>query len=304
MRAIIHDLLGLVPPRAASLLTAGLLFALAGGAAAQTGAAAATNGLVLARDLPGAGGHSTSATLQVESTVGHGLAGPPASSALVRWEGGVVYTGSSISVTGPLVLGVQGGFGDRLGGEVETIVGYNFNPGVGLTSVDFAGVPGTGTTVVTNTAITSVSPLGKDTMDNPLGPSSITVTNQQGSSQVADGYVYTPALLKNAEAVLGKPYRMHFLGKPNDFVALIMGLNQPGISIPINGWDGEFNLVFIVFFNTNFQFAPNGSRNFTFTLPVDPAFAGFPFEFQGVTIDNLDPVGGSFTNNLLSFGVE
>lgn len=282
--------------------TALLLAALAAStASAQSGAAGDADQFFVVRDVLPAGGVSASSAVSVESAFGHATAGPPAASASYRVQGGAIFTGPELTLTGPLVFGLEGGQGDRLGGEAEVVYGVNFAPGAGMTTVAIGGA-GVAATVQSDLSLAVTSPAGVDAIGNPLGATDVTVTNQLGSSTAADGYVYTPALRNNAEARLGKVYRVHYLGEPGSFVVLMLGLSHPTISLPYSFWDGQFDLVTILFYWTPFLAAPDGSLTVEFTIPDHPDFLGFPFEFQAAALDSISPPGGSFTNNLLSIG--
>jgi len=291
------------PARQVKATPAALLLAALAGlpAAAQTGAAGDAQRVFVVRDALPAGGVSSSAAVSVQSAFGHATGGPTATSANFQVQTGAIHTGGGLTVTGPLVFGVDGGVGDRLGGEARLVYGYNFLPGAGLTSVDLGGTT-VAATVQNDLSLSVVSPAGVDSVGNPLGETDVTVTNQLGTSTARGSYVYTPALRNNADARLGKTYRVHYVGEPGSFVVLMLGLSHPTISLPYSFWDGQFDLVTILFYWSPFLAAPDGSLTVEFSIPDHPDFLGFPFEFQGAALDSISPLGGSFTNNLLSIG--
>ena len=272
---------------------------------AQSGVAGATTTISPARNLPALGGVSSSASTTAESELGLATGGPVVSSASYRFEGGAVWTQNGFQPSGPVVFGLESAFptagavGASAGGEAETVLGLGFaSPGAGATSVSLAGAPASGVHVLDDNRIAITTPAGVDVLGNPLAGVALSVTNALGTSELADAYVYTPALVAGDPPRVGETFRLHLFGEPGDFQDLYFGVPVPGFALPIAGIAGAFDLVGLSISPVSAAIATSHDTSFLLPVPNSPSLVGQSIDWQGFSLDSLAPLGGSFTNRL------
>lgn len=277
-----------------------LLALLAAPAAAQEPASGSEGHVATASNHPVAGGESTSETHAVASELGHPTAGPLATSTNYRFESGSVLTGSGLAVPAlsrPIVFGISDGHGTNAGGNLKSVFGFNFDvPNSFLTTVDFGTAPATGIRVVDNTTIDLTTPVGQSANGNPLGLVPIEVTNLFGTAQADVGYVYEQGIFQVAPPILGRDYNLHLITDTPALFYTVLGISQMGVSLPLTGFDGRFELVINPISLPPTGLSLDGFGTYTLRIPEDPTLLGLPVEFEMVLLETINPTTGAFTN--------
>jgi hypothetical protein len=283
-----------------------LLGLLAPAAASQEPLAGSEQHVTTARTAPAGAERSDSETFTVEAAAGASLATSGQSSPNFSFASGVGAAAGDLVVPAlsrPIVFGVSSGYGDRDGGEVEKVFGFNFDQFLSfLTDVEVAGAPATGETVLSNTVVQFISPQGRNVHGNPLGAVELSVTNQWGTSESSKSYVYTPGVYDTRQAGVGRFYAIDFLGEPNSLYWLFIGTSLPGQAVTLSSFDGALEVLLngILLFS-GFTFTGHENLGFVIPPPEDVAgLAGLPLEIQMLTVTSLDPIEGSFTNLMLT----
>lgn len=277
----------------------------AGTAAAQSGVAGATITISPARNLPAAGGVSSSSSYLAESEIGFATGGPVATSSHYQFEGGAVWTQNGLAPVSPVVFGIESSFptsgavGTSAGGESEVVLGLGFtSPGVGTPSVSLAGAAATGVSVLDDNRIAITTPPGVNAYGNPLAGVALSVGTTLGTSELEDAYVYTPALAAGDTPRVGETFRLHLLGEPGDYQDLYFGIPVPGFALPVAGIAGAFDLAAYFTSPVSASFANSHDTSFLLPIPNSPSLVGKSIDWQGFSLSSLAPIGGSFTNRL------
>lgn len=279
-----------------SLLALG---ALAGATAAQSGASGSENHVSSARNAPSAGGSSASPGFLVESELGHATAGPEASSTNFSFVGGATFTGPGFAPSTPVAFSVQSGQGPAAGGQAAEVLGVGFaSPTAGTTQVDFDGLAAGNVFVVSDTRLSLLTPPGTSLLGNPKASVDVVVLNDDGSSSLSDGYLYTPALLERAPALIGGTLELDVVDEPGSFHLLAYGFALPGFGIPLNGFAGSLELITGTSTFGALTPSPSGTTQFAVPVPDQPAIVGKSLDWQVISISSLAPFAGSFSNLL------
>lgn len=236
-----------------------------------------------------------------ESTLGFTLGGGSTASASFVAVEGVVAVPPELSASRPIVFGVIDPFGPAAGGVGARVVGAGFSaPGAGLPLVELGGATAPGVVVESDGTLGLQTPVGADAKGNPLAAVGVDVVDGNGQSSADAAFVYTPALVASAPASIGDTLALEFHGDPGDLHRLMVGASLPGISIPIAGIDGQFDLVAFFLFVTPPESTPTGFATYSIPIPESSSLIGKSLEWQGVRIQFPAPltIEGSFTNRL------
>ena len=282
---------------AGALLLLGLL---AQGARAQGALAGSPSFTALSQELQFAGGTGQSPSFSGEVGAGQLTTGLQGSSPGFQAIGGIVWL-EGVNPGGPPVLFSTDGKGEQVGGEVETLVGLNFTaPGAQVPpTVLVGGAPSPSVFAVQDTSLQFVSPPGVNVFGNPLGQTSISLSNGLGFAFLPDAYVYQPALVAATPAQVGQDFVLQFTAPTATFYIIAVGGSIPGVAIPDPVLAGALELVVAPTFLTGLQFAPTGEAQLVFSLPSNPGLIGKVVEFQAAAIPSVAPLTGSFTNRLV-----
>jgi len=200
----------------------------------------------------------------------------------------------------PMVAGVSAGLGTKDGGTLVDVFGFGFtDPGAGLTTVEFDGIPAPVVFVVGNTRIGARTPVGVNQHGNPLGSVDVDVTNDLGSSSADDGFLFLPALTAGDPARVGGFADVYVHSDPGSFVLVVYGVTSPGTALPVEGLDGALEFVTGYWPLSTFMFSATGTVGISIPVPDDASLIGFAAQMQGVVVDAVVPaVTGAFTNVL------
>ncbi len=263
-------------------------------------AAGSESYLVLSHGTPALGGIATNATRSLEHAVGQPGRGAVGTSSFFQLVDGVVSMQPPLGTLLPIVFGVPAGVGDKDGDELVTLFGANFTaPGAGATQVSFGGAPATNVTVVDDHVLTARTPLGVDGFSNPIGLTTVEVSNSLGSSSAESSFVYEPALVQLTDAQVGKPIGFSFFAPPLSFFLVVYGGTIPSAPFLFIPFEGTVVLPTFPVFATGVLLTVSGKETFFFNLPDNPVLVGFTVNFQALSITQVaPPLVGSFTNLL------
>ena len=273
---------------------------LAAPVAAQEPASGSESHVATASNQPAAAGESTSETHAVASEVGHPTAGPLATSANYRFESGAVLTGAGFSVpplSRPVVFGVSDAHGTKAGGNLRTVFGFNFDvPNSFLTTVDFGSAAAAGIRVVDNTTIELTTPPGVSAIGNSFGAVDVAVTNLFGAAQADAAYVYEQGIYASDPPTLGQRFNLHLVTDTPALFFTVLGISQSGVSLPLTGFEGRFELVINPVSLPPTGLSLDGFGSYSLTIPPDPTLLGLPVEFQMLLLETINPTTGAWTN--------
>ena len=289
----------LPPPRAGRLALFLTLLLFPVPALYAQGAGGSESGLVVAHAVDSAGGRALNGTLQVGGGLSQVSVGEVSTSESYIVRSGVVWMPPAIDGNNPLVFGPAPTTGDKDGGDTLKIFGFGFTKaGAGALDVTFAGSPGSGATVFSNTTATVDTPAGLNLHLNPLGLSDVGVSNNHGSATAVDGFHYLPSLSAVNNAQSGQRLKLRIIGDPSGFYAIGIGISLPGFSVPIFPFEGALELIFVPQDITGLQtLDTHGQATKKFKIKKSPSLIGSVMEFQALAI-NPALTGGAFTNLL------
>jgi hypothetical protein len=211
-----------------------------------------------------------------------------------------VWTGPSFAPAGPLVFSSFPAHADRGGGTSASLIGYGFGaPGAGPLTIALVGQSTSANVIASNSLALFNVPVGVGALGNPLGRGDIGVQNQLGSASAADAFTYTPALVTDGPLCIGQPAPIAFLLPPASFYALAVGGSIPGVGLPVPPLQGSLELLSPVVLITGVKFTVAGEAAFPAPIQNDPGLIGVQFELQALSLTNLNPLGGTFTNRLV-----
>lgn len=213
---------------------------------------------------------------------------------------GAIHADGALAAGPPVVAGVTELAGTKDGGQTAHVVGFGFADVLaGTTTVDFGSSMTPSVSVLSNTQLQVSTPPGVDLLGNPLGLVDVSVTNQLGAGTAADAYAYLPALIESGEAsIAGGALSLSLHSIPGALAVLSYGLSLPGVGVPVAPFDGSLTILVGQVIVPGLEPAPDGIVAWEFPLPDDPALTGATIEFQAAALENLAPLGGSFTNTL------
>jgi hypothetical protein len=239
--------------------------------------------------LDGGGGGAASASYGGWVSVGAPSDGG-LSSANFLADVGFLASSDPLPADEPIIFGFSPERGNNAGGTLVTVSGWNFDKfGVGPSvTMDIAGNPATGLSVLTNTQLTATTPLGDP------GPQNVVVTSSLGSGSNPNAWLYTPAVISTAYTQVGGEMDIRNYGSVgNSFITLASG----GAGFAGTQF-GPFLItqpfIFVMYG------VPYPSRDGIHTLhvnvPNNPILLGFTVHFQSLEATQLSPVLGQFTN--------
>ena len=276
----------------------GALAATAPVAIAQSSISGSETRIDAGRDVVSGGGLGISASFFAESAIGNAVWAHAASSANFSAAGGVVWIEAPLGDGPPVVFQTVAPSGDKDGGDVVSVLGFNFTAGgAGSPTVEFGGSAASGVSVVSNTRLTATTPSGLDVNQNPLGPVAVGVANGLGNGSASDAFRYLPAVTVNKPVCVGGPYdaTVHTT-QPGSLAVLVYGIPFPPLTINVPPFEGNFVLVNNFKIMGQIKAAPAGFAEYVFPIPDNPALAGVVLDSQALSIDTFAPVGGSFSN--------
>jgi hypothetical protein len=129
---------------------------------------------------------------------------------------GILETTDPVPQNAPILFGLTPDYGNKAGGSLITVSGYNFDKfGVGPSvTMTIDGVPATGLSVLSNTQLTATVPAGVSGIQN------VVVTSSLGSGSDPDAWLYTPAVISTEATQVGGEMDIRNYGTPGN--ALIM----------------------------------------------------------------------------------
>lgn len=291
-------------PALVRLLALPLLASLVAGLAAGLATAQSSSGsetrIALSQSALVGGGTSTSVSLTVEAGIGQPAVGARATSESFAVTSGVVATEPIVGTSEPLVFGTRAASGTKEGDDVVTIYGLNFTePGAGAAAVQFDGVHAFPVAVVSNTRISARTPAGLDALGNPKAMAPVRVTNALGAANAGQGFLYTPALVQETPAQIGRVFRFHLWAEPLTFHVVAFGGAIPILPFSLNPFDGKLALATNPVLLTQLALTTSGYARYEFLLPDQPSLVGKSLQLQALAItDVIPPLAGSFTNVL------
>jgi hypothetical protein len=288
--SIAHALLG---------LAAASLFFAPQAAGQSLPMAGSQNYIVEAPAFVGGGGALTSASYSATLSIEGPTVPLDCTSTSYRMLGAPALFGSGPSDL-PVLFGVQGGLGTRLGGQPVTLFGRNLNaPGAGATTANLLGQPVLGLTVLSSTTATGTTSPGLNPYGNPLGVGAASLQNNLGSDFRPGAFGYTPALTQDSLAVLDAGFGATLHARVGDVVLVDYGFPIPGLAVPLFNLDGALEL--LTGLTSVVPITPlfaGDSLNVPLAIPDVPALVGLTIPLQGVAFDDLATLTGSFTNVL------
>lgn len=239
--------------------------------------------------LDGGGGGAASAGyggwVAVGTTSGGGL-----SSTNYLAGVGILSTSDPIPADEPIIFGISPGRGTNAGGTAITVSGWNFDKfGVGPSvTMDIAGNPTTGLSVLTNTQLTATTPLGDP------GPQNVVVTSSLGSGSNPRAWIYTPAVISTEFTQVGGQMDLRNYGTVgNSFITLAAGAAGYG-----GTQFGPFLLsqpfIFLMY-GVPYP-SPDGIHTLHVNVPNAPILSGMTVHFQSLEATQYGPIVGQFTN--------
>lgn len=278
------------------LLAAGAAWC--GVASAQSGISGSQSQVLFATSVGGGFQSAQSANYQSLGSLG----APAELAAGVEWSlrPATVWTGTSFAPAGPLVFSTFPAHADRAGGVSASVIGFGFTAlGAGPLTVALLGQSTPASVIASNSLALFNVPAGVGALGNPLGRGDIVVQNQLGSASAADAFTYTPAVVAEGPLCLGQPAPIAFLLPPASFYALAVGGSIPGVGLPVPPLQGSLELLSPVILVSGLKFTVAGAATFPAPIQNDPGLIGVQFELQALSLINLDPLGGTFTNRLV-----
>ena len=263
------------------------------------GGSGGSQGVVIAHAICAMGGRSidTAGTL-VAGQLGQVAAGEEAISPSYIIQNGVVWVDPTVGTGAPIVFGALPPTVDKDGGDTVTVYGFNFLlPPGGPLSISVAGNPDTGTVVTSNTTATTTVPQGVDALGNPLAFADIAVSNSLGTHTAKNGLIYTPALLQNNPARVGKTLKLQFLAEPGGFMDLGQSLGT-GPGVPFLPFDGVVELAQPYTLIVELLPVPSGEEFVQLPVPPLISLIGVTASFQSLAITQLAPLAGAFSNTI------
>lgn len=245
------------------------------------------------------GSMAESAQYRVESSIGTGIGvGESQSANYVALEGFVAIP-PEIDVSRPVVFGVIEPSGPSAGGATARVVGAGFAAaGSGSPVVAFGPQLALGGFVESDGTVVLQTPGGTDANGTALGSLDVSLANGLGQSTASDAYIFEPALAAGNSARLGQTLALEFHGQPGDIHRLMLGAPLPGVSIPIAGISGHFELTAFFLFATSSEITLSGYATYSIPVPDDPSLVGQEVDWQAIRLQSLAPLEGAFTNRL------
>lgn len=270
----------------------------------DNGASGSPNFTARVRTTATAGEESTSPSFRLRSSMGPVTTGVSLmQSANFSFEGGIATIPGAFLTDAPFLFGVlnaQGAPSNRgaaSGGDPVTLVGANFQkPGAGSTLVTFFGKPASGVVVTSDTTIQAVTPPGKDSFDTPVGATAIQVQNGNGLYTLPDGFLFTPAVVKNTPlAKLGADFEFTIAPGEPASLYLMLGKTSSGCAAGVYPLAGKLQLCPLLFLTGPFPVA--GDLPLSLPLPPGPSvLIGQTYAIQSIAIATGGGASGSFTN--------
>ena len=203
---------------------------------------------------------------------------------------GILETTDPVPQNAPILFGLTPDYGNKAGGSLITVSGYNFDKfGVGPSvTMTIDGVPATGLSVLSNTQLTATVPAGVSGIQN------VVVTSSLGSGSDPDAWLYTPAVISTEATQVGGEMDIRNYGTPGNAIIMLAagGTGSGGTQF------GTFLLsphFIFVFFGLPYP-GPDGIHTFHTNVPNMPVLSGFTVYFQSLEATSLSPVLGQFTN--------
>ncbi|MCI0588153.1 MAG: IPT/TIG domain-containing protein [Planctomycetes bacterium] len=235
---------------------------------------------------PGAGGAAARAAHGALGSVapGEGL------SSTRKSASGFVSEFDLFGGSGPIVFGVNPAQGPTTGGTATQIQGARLS-GVGIVQFGATAVavgPSSPTRLVA-TSPPSLALIAAGAVD-------LTVTSVAGSTVVPKGYMYVPGVSSSDDMVPGGDVRVRYFGPAGSAFGYAMSLGSIP-PLPFMGIAGFLQLDPLgLLFVRSSTFLGNGSREFLYPTPADPALAGATVYWQPVLLPPGTPEFGNLAN--------
>ncbi len=282
-------------PWAAPVVAALLL----GTSSAAQSNAGSTDTVSVAHGATSSGGVAQSANFALKSGVGQVSTGAASLSTNFQFRGGVTWVPPQITTDAPIVFGVRGGLGEATGAEPVEVLGYNFaQTGAGSNAIAFDGVVAGSTTTLSNTQLSTVTPMGVDANGNPLAFAAVSVSNNLGSDTAANAFVFQPALTSPDFTHVGGAYDLQLYSRPGSFAFVFFGESIPGTAIPISPYRGSLEAIVGLEIVTPLLGLPTGLLELNAPVFDNPSLIGATLELQTLTLDDATLSTGSFSNLL------
>lgn len=265
------------------------------------GMGASESGLFMMQHVGGGGGITlTPQNNSSTTTLGQVGTGPQMNSTNYQLRDGISWGPSLVNSNKPIITGTRVGSGDKDGGDTIQVFGYNLAAaGAGLPTVEFADGFGTNPSIQSNTRIEITTPSAVNPNGNPLGASPVTLTNNHGTFGALYPYLYEPALVNGTLPVLGRPLDLQLTSNPGSINVFVFGQNISGLGVPLFPFEGAVEILQgFLFLTTAFVPTSSGTDILSLQLPDDPGLAGFPIEFQVLSVDDFSFSSGAWSNRL------
>jgi hypothetical protein len=239
--------------------------------------------------LDAAGGGASSLNLAarvVSGDVSGGPMGSPQYNAII----GFLAAEDPRVTDAPVIFGMQPAFGPIAGGTELVFGGVNFDKfGTAATiSVTIDGTPVDDLVVQSNSLITATAPAGLS------GPHDVAISSSLGATSESDAYVYTPAVVTTPVAYVKGQLEIKNYGAEGDSYLTLVSLESWTARTQYGVLLVGPTLLFLVP-PTPYP-APLGIAKLSIHVPNLPALHGLDFHFQSLSITQLRPLQGSFTN--------
>ncbi len=276
LRTLLHTLLHI-----AALVAAGSLVA------AQV--AQSPGYRLLGLELDAGGGGSASSTHAAFVTLQDG-AGAGLDSGLGGAAVGFVAIHDPTPTILPVVFAVSPSYGPEAGGTAVTISGLNFTKGTGSVTADVDGNPLTSVQVVSDMQLQALTPPGT------RGPRDVGVQTSLGSTMLAGGFVYTPAVVAPPAAAIGGLLDLENYGEPGGVFDLYYSNVTTQIPVPPYGelLIGPTPLITLAAGQS--YPAPDGVALVQVPVPNTPALVGQSLHFQSLAVLSFAPLDLQLTN--------
>lgn len=267
-------------------------------AAAQDGGLSGAGGTYsTARVVASGGGVSTSPSFYtLESTVGPRNVVGASQHQLSFQRAGVVAAPNTLPAGRAWLFGIAQARGTKDGGDLVHVYGTGFQSMGAVIDLRFDGVSAGALNVLSDHELTVTSPAGVDPFLNPKGRVVVEARFVGGETQrLADAFVYTPAIVQHAPALVGQTTALELWSPAGSFQQVFYGISAPGLGVAVPPFDGAARLLLLNGPLSPFVPATSNATTLLLPVPASQALVGLSLEFQGIAID-LFPLGGSFTN--------
>jgi arylsulfatase A-like enzyme len=264
-----------------------------------SGPAGSETHVVLGTNTNASGGRASSLSYRVASQTGVAAHGAVSSSTRRAKPGSTWLTGG-IASAHPVVFGFGDARGQKGGGDVRSLFGYDLGQLATSVALDLklGGQDVSNLTVLSDTHAVLTTPPGLSQFGNPAGVETLWLRTDAGQVLQQRAFAYLPAIDVSHPVRVGGIFRLRMAASPGDLFQVAWGTAIPGLALPVPPLDGAFELLGTAHALTLAAVTASGEELIHVPVPDMPSMIGLPLDLQGLAAPLGDLAAGGFTNRV------